>query len=51
MSMTVLLNTKAPDYQDTEIESIREQWANDVLKHYLMKGYFANQSIAEPEKR
>ena len=28
-----------------------EQWANDVLKHYLMKGYFANQIIAEPEKR
>ena len=49
--MTVLLNTKTPDYQGAEIESLREQWANDVLKHYLMKGYFANQSIAEPEKR
>ena len=49
--MTVLLNTKTPDYQGAEIESLREQWANDVLKHYLMKGYFANQSNAEPEKR
>ena len=49
--MTVLLNTKTPDYQGAEIESLREQWAKDVLKHYLMKGYFANQSNAEPEKR
>ena len=51
MPMTALLNTKTPEYQGTERETLREQWANDVLKHYLMKGYFADQSIAEPEKR
>ena len=44
--MTVTLNT-----ENTEWQTLRERWANDVLKHYLMKGYFANQSIAEPEKR
>ena len=51
MQMTVFINTKAQEYQSMESESLREQWANDVLKHYLMKGYFANQIIAEPEKR
>ena len=46
MPMTVLLNA-----EDTERQTLRERWANDVLKHYLMKGYFSNQSNAEPEKR
>ncbi len=49
--MTVLLNTESPNYQGTDDEALREQWANDVLKHYLTKGYFANQSTAEPENR
>ena len=49
MSMAVSLNTENTERQDTEWQTVREQWANDVLKHYLMKGYFANQSNAKPE--
>ena len=46
--MTVLLNTEKTE--STEREKLRERWANDVLKHYLMNGYFASQGTAEPEQ-
>ena len=49
--MTGLLNTENTECQSTEVQTLRERWANDVLKYYLMKGYIANQSFAEPEKR
>ena len=49
--MTALLNAESPEYQGTKKEKLRERWANEVLKHYLMKGYFSNQSNVEPEKR